>query len=198
MPGQRELILASASPRRRKLLEEWGVPFRVMVSGADEWEPPSGIPEEVAAENARRKGRQVASGVPEAWVLSSDTVVALGEDLLHKPSDQVEAIAALQRLSGKTHQVISAVCLTFFDGKGLFDTHQAIGRASVRFKVLTRAIIDEYLSAVHTLDKAGGYAIQERGELLIESFEGCMSTVIGLPKEETMQLLAGAGVQGVY
>jgi len=185
------LILASASPRRRELLGQLGVPFRIEVAAVAENEARDHNPRELVAENAALKADAVAAIHPEAWVLGADTTVFVDEQVLNKPRDLEEAKSMLWALSGRSHSVFTGLALRHSEGRVRID----LGVESrVYFRTLTDAIIEHYLSLVHTLDKAGGYAIQEHGELMVERHEGSLSNIIGLPLDETKQILTEVGL----
>ncbi len=173
-----KLILASASPRRAALLRQLGVRFRVVVSDAPEPAPDHLAPHEICLANAGAKARAVAARFPEAWVLGADTEVALGSRVFGKPRDRREAAAFLRSLSGRTHQVITGVCLVR-RAEGWRRSFSVT--THVTFHPLTDRQITSYVRAVNTLDKAGAYAVQEAGETLIESIEGSLTNVVGLP-----------------
>ncbi len=174
------LILASASPRRAELLREMGLDFAVVPSEADEVHHEQLTARELSQLNAYRKARMVAKRHPAALVLGADTLVYLGGRLFGKPATRTEACDMLKSLSGQTHQVVTGVCLTHLTGH-----HCEIfaDQTTVKFRRLTDAVIKEYLAAVNPLDKAGAYAIQEKGELIIEGISGSHSNVVGLPVE---------------
>ena len=179
MPAEK-LILASASPRRRELLQEMGMPFEVVTADVAELEslsPHHLTPAELALENARRKAQAVATSHKGHWVLGADTVVALGGQLFGKPASQDEAKAFLQALSGETHEVITACVLVEPSGV----RHEFHDATEVTFRALTPEIISRYIAEVHVLDKAGAYALQERGDWIVERVEGSRTNVIGLP-----------------
>ena len=189
MSAPTEFLLASGSPRRRKLLAEAGWQFRVETAGVEEVE--DGLaPAELVRTNAGLKAEAVAAQHPQALVLGSDTTVALADTILNKPSGPREARQMLQRLAGRTHQVHTAVRLLHLDS-GLDEELAACNR--VTFKPLDAETIERYLSKVHTLDKAGGYAIQEHGDLIIERYEEPLSSIIGLPIEAVTGKLAALG-----
>lgn len=180
------LILASASPRRRELLAQVGVPFEVIVADVVEHEDPALDPREMVSRNAALKADWVAQRHPDRWVLGADTTVYIDGQALNKPASLDEARAMLHRLSGRTHTVFTGLALRH-QKRGI---HDADGESTqVTFKPLDDAIISHYLAQVHTLDKAGGYAIQEHGELIIASCDGSLSNVIGLPVETLKKLL---------
>lgn len=173
-------ILASASPRRRELLAQLGIAFEVVPGNADEVEQGPLTAREVCLLNAHRKARVVAKRHPDHLIIGADTVVALGTRLFGKPRDAADAMAMLEQLSGRTHQVFTGVCLLHLrrHRERLFAemTH-------VTFRPLTDEVIHAYVTAVNTLDKAGAYAIQERGGEIVANIVGSYSNVVGLPIE---------------
>lgn len=193
MPAPLELILASASPRRTELLAAAGIPHRVVIAAVTEHEDPSTDPREMVLHNARLKAEAVARLHPEALVLGADTTVALGDQALNKPADLAEARAMLRRLSGREHTVHTGVSL-ILKSEGLDETHCVT--AKVRFRTLTEAAIDEYVKTVNTLDKAGAYGIQQGRELIVESFDPPISTIMGLPVEFVETRLRELGLLG--
>lgn len=186
-----QLILASASPRRRELLEEIGRPFIVIPAEVIEHEAPDADPREMVRHNAALKADWVAARHPTATVIGADTTVFVGRTVLNKPRDAREARAMLRMLSGRTHTVFTGLAVRrLADGLKLDD-----GAASdVTLKTLDEATIELYLSRVHTLDKAGGYAIQEHGDLIVAGYTGSLTNIVGLPVEEMKQLLTQAGL----
>ncbi len=185
------LILASASPRRRELLAELGLPFTVVVAAVTEHEEPTTPPRALVAHNAALKAEWVADRHPDAWVLGADTTVYIDDTALNKPRDASEARAMLRRLSGRTHTVFTGLALRqrtsgYADETG--DTSEVI------FLPLTEAMITAYLAKVHTLDKAGGYGIQEERDLIVAGWKGSFSNIMGLPVEATKQILTKAGL----
>ena len=187
------LILASASPRRRELLSQLGVPFTVFVADITEHEDPTTDPRTMVSHNAALKADWVAARHPESWVLGADTTVFLDGHALNKPRDLAEARAMLRRLSGRTHTVFTGLALRRQLGGYRADGGEA---SDVTFHPLTEAVIADYLGKVHTLDKAGGYAIQEHGDLLVAGRTGSFSNIMGLPLEATKQILTRAGLLG--
>jgi septum formation protein len=185
------LILASASPRRRELLAELGVPFEVVVADITEHEEASTDPRVMVAHNAALKADWVAERRPEAIVLGADTTVFVDNHALNKPRDPAEARSMLRRLSGRTHTVFTGLAIR----RRRDDLRIDEGVASeVTFKPLNDAVIEDYLSRVHTLDKAGGYGIQEHSDLLVAGYRGSLTNIIGLPLETTKQLLTRCGL----
>lgn len=185
------LILASASPRRRELLGQLGVSFEVVVAEVTEHEAPDADPRQMVAHNAALKAEWVAARHPAAIVLGADTTVFVGQTVLNKPRDAADARAMLRMLSGTTHTVFTGLAL-----RGVARNLRAdLGVASeVTFKTLDEAVIELYLSRVNTLDKAGGYAIQEHSDLIVAGFRGSLTNIVGLPLEETKQILTQAGL----
>ena len=185
------LILASGSPRRRQLLAELGMAFDTVTAQVVEHEDPATDPRVMVSHNAAIKADWVAARNPLAWVLGADTTVYLEGSALNKPKDLAEARAMLRRLSGRTHTVFTGIALRNVLKNVRLDEGVA---SEVTFHTLDEAQIDAYLARVHTLDKAGGYAIQEHSELIVAGYTGSLSNIIGLPVEETKRLLSGCGL----
>lgn len=185
------LILASASPRRKELLGQLGIPFESFTAEVVEHEDPTTDPREMVAHNAALKADWIAQRHPEAFVLGADTTVFIDGIALNKPADGEEARAMLRQLSGRTHTVFTGLALRQSSSGLRIDEGVA---SQVTFKPLTEEVIETYLAKVHTLDKAGGYAIQEEGDLIISRREGSLSNIIGLPLDETKQILTRAGL----
>ena len=184
------LILASESPRRLALLAQAGVtPDAVIAPAIDESRLKDESPRAHALRLALEKARAVASGQPDAFVLAADTVVAVGRRILPKAEQDDQVRACLELLSGRRHQVVTAVALATPDGRMLSRT--VLTR--VGFRRLTAAQIDAYVKTGEGLGKAGGYAIQGRADMFVTALSGGYSNVVGLPLGETMALLAGAG-----
>ena len=187
----RPLILASASPRRRELLATLGIPFTVAVAEVSEHEEAETDPRVMVAHNAALKSDWVAARHPEAIVLGADTTVFLEGRALNKPADLTEARAMLRRLAGKTHTVFTGLALRCLRAGLIMDRGET---SEVTFKAFDEEVISTYLSRVHTLDKAGGYGIQEHGDLLVSGYTGSLSNIIGLPLDTTKQMLVEAGL----
>lgn len=183
----KKLILASASPRRRELLERIGLRFEVCPADVVEDDSGDTGPEQMVAYNAAIKAEALAHGHPDALVLGSDTTVALDGSVLSKPYDMNEAVAMLERLSGRVHTVYTAVALRWWDGDVSVDF---VEESQVRFKVLNRSVIECYFEQVNPLDKAGAYGIQNARDMIIESVEGSVENVMGLPIQALEQRLA--------
>lgn len=178
--SQPRIILASASPRRRELFRLLNLPFRALASDAPEFAPGHMTPAEACQLNAYRKARAVAKRFPDAVVVGADTEVCLGRKVLGKPASFVEACGMMRRLQGRTHQVITGICLLH-----LRRHHQAsfAEMTLVKFHRLNREQREGYLKRINPLDKAGAYAVQEHGHLIIEELDGSFTNVVGLPVE---------------
>ncbi len=194
--GGAALVLASASPRRRALLEAAGLSFAVVPSGVEETLAEGIAPEEAALELALRKARAVASrSGPGIWVLGADTVVALevgaSTRLLGKPGSAEEARAMLRSLSGTTHRVVSGVCVVRRPD-GLVLSGAETTRVTMR--AIEPGQIEAYVASGEWRDKAGGYAIQESAERFVVRLEGGgLDNVVGLPVRLALALLERAG-----
>ena len=194
LPGGWELVLASHSPRRRQFLEEWGLAYRIVTGRDEEPRPRAG---EAPAAYARRAARAKALAAAAAdgrtagprVLLAADTIVALGEDILGKPADRAQALEMLRRLAGRTHEVISAVCLL-----GPQDEEIVFHDVSrVRFAPWPEAVLAAYAATGEPDDKAGAYAIQGQGAVLVEAVDGSWSTVVGLPVSRLAQEMLSRG-----
>ena len=172
------LILASASPRRRELLATLGIPFSVRTSTAEELR--EGPWMMLALENALRKAEEVAARFPEDLVIGADTVIEFENRILGKPENMDDAFRMLSIFSGKTHCVTTG-CAIICHSRRIRIRFAETSR--VTFKSLDAETIRRYLSLVPVLDKAGAYAIQDHGEMLIESLEGSLDNVIGFPTD---------------
>lgn len=186
----RGLILASASPRRKVLLERFGLSFTISPAAIDE----TGRPDESATELIRRvaieKAEAVSRANPGHSVLGADTGVILDGHFLGKPADQQDALAMLNALSGRSHEVSSAVVLITPAG----ERYEAFSTTTVWFASLPEAWIQNYVASGDPMDKAGAYAIQNEAGLFVSRIEGSYSNVVGLPLYETGQLLRQVGL----
>jgi septum formation protein len=167
------LILASASPRRSELLRELGVNFTIVTRPTEEAHHEDFTARELCLLNAYRKARAVAKLHPQALVLGADTLVYFGTTLYGKPADLADAHRMLRELAGHTHR-----CSLFAE------------TTNVTFKPLSGSQISAYLTAIQPLDKAGSYAIQDRGDEIVERISGSFSNVVGLPVERLKHELA--------
>lgn len=184
--------LASASPRRQQLLQQLGVSVDVVVSEIEETRLPSETPSQYVLRVALEKAGRVADlirerGLPFRFVLGADTEVVLNDEIFGKPSDREHGMAMLQRLQGRTHDVLSAVALLTEHRQ-----YSALSCSRVTFAPLTPTEIARYWDSGEPTGKAGGYAIQGRAAAFIARLEGSYSGVMGLPLYETAQLLRQA------
>jgi septum formation protein len=185
-----QLILASASPRRKELLDQINVRYQVYPINIDETplhnEIPMAYVQRLAAEKSAACVAQLKTQLP---VLAADTSVVLGDLIMGKPKDQEDAVQMLTLLSGKTHQVYSAISLR---GR---EHSQAVSITAVKFRSLSKQEILDYWRTGEPLDKAGSYAIQGIGGVFVESIVGSFSGVVGLPLFETAELLSKQGIE---
>lgn len=187
-----ELILASASPRRRELLDQLGVRYRCEPADIDESAVPGEKPAPYVQRMAREKAAEVAGrpGRGDAAVLAADTSVVVDEEVLGKPRDHFDALGMLARLSGRGHSVLTAICLLTPEG-GVFED---LVETRVNFVQLSREQCEAYLAGDEPWDKAGAYAIQGLAGAFVSSIEGSYSNVVGLPLMETWRLLSSQGI----
>jgi septum formation protein len=171
------LILASNSPRRKRLLQQIGLPFRSLPSDVDENQA-LGEPLVKAVLLAEKKAKAVYSKSNESWILGADTMVVVGGRILGKPRDHEEIHSMLSRLSGKEHEVITGFCL--LDPSGGMAHSEAI-TTLVKMKRLGEKEINAYVATGEPFGKAGGYAIQGVGAFMVESISGSYTNVVGLP-----------------
>lgn len=181
---ERKLILASASPSRKMLLEQAGLDFEVVVSGVDETVPSDYTPAQTVEALAQRKGRAVQALRPEAPIIAADSVVSIDGLILGKPKDDEAAKATLRRLSGRTHELITGVCLLINGRMDLF--HQV---TRVTFYPLTEEEIAEYVDLGESRGRAGAYGIEGIGVVLVQSIQGDYPNIVGLPVAETIRRL---------
>lgn len=183
-----ELVLASASPRRRELLHHVGIRTVVDPSDGEEWSQESD-PGRYVEELARCKVFDVADRHGDQWVLGSDTVVTLDGNIMGKPADEEEAVRMLRELSGRTHKVFTGVSILRMDrGRVLYE--KTFSRSTdVTFYKLSDELIDRYVSSGEPFDKAGAYGIQGRGAVLVKEIRGDYNTVVGLPLAEVYRAL---------
>jgi len=184
------LILASASPRRAELLKLLPVKFQVLPGTVAEVAHEHLSPLEICQLNAHRKARAVAKKIPDALVLGADTLVFLDNEILGKPRNIADARRMLARLQGRHHQVVTGVCLMH-----LRSHRERIFAVStdMLFHPLNARQVRDYLAGIQPLDKAGAYAIQDSGELIISEISGSYSNVVGLPVEQLREELAAWG-----
>ncbi|MEY2480791.1 MAG: nucleoside triphosphate pyrophosphatase [Verrucomicrobiota bacterium] len=186
------LLLASNSPRRRELLTAAGFQFEIAVPKIDEKFYVDLTLRELTALNAIRKGLAAARAFPDNVVLAADTLVALDRKIIGKPRDLAEAKKILRRLSGRTHEVCSAVFVCQL-ARARSTSFFEISR--VHFRRLSEDKIDNYLAKINPLDKAGAYAAQTTGSEIIERISGSFTNVVGLPIEKTVRVLREFGIK---
>ncbi|HXM60120.1 MAG TPA: Maf family protein [Terriglobales bacterium] len=187
------LILASASPRRQELLRNAGIPFEVQPTDILEVPRPREAPRAFAERMAREKAQVVFRQRPDEFVLGADTIVVVDAEILGKPRDAADAARMLRRVSGRTHQVITGVCLVGPQGiKGKLETDFEDLRSEttiVTMEALSDDDIRAYISTGEPMDKAGAYAIQGRASRWISHIEGDYFNVVGLPVVLTYRML---------
>ena len=179
-------ILASASPRRAKILKSMGLVFDVVVPVVDEvhWDDD---PEGTVRENAARKCSWACLQHPAATIIAADTVVVLDGKCIGKPKSRDEAVAMLRNASGRTQRVFTGMAMGCLDDQRL-EQHTEMSR--VHFCELTDVVIEQYLQHVNPLDKAGGYDIDQKADLIIRGYEGSWTNIMGLPQEVLERWLA--------
>ena len=181
----RRLLLASESPRRHQLLGTLGIPFETETAQVEEFKS-AASPEEVPLINALLKADAVAARHPGALVIGADTVILFQGEAIGKPRDLADAERLLLSLAGHSHQVVTGLALVC---RAAGFRRNWLERSEVVFKSFDRAVVKRYLELVPVLDKAGAYAIQESGEFLVESVDGSIENVIGLPLERLQEEL---------
>ena len=188
---QPRLVLASASPRRQRLLAELGLRFDVRPPEADE----TPLPNETPAAMVDRLARDKALARLEAGelVLAADTTVAIDGEILGKPVDAADARRMLAAIAGREHEVFTGVAAAMLDGAGGKRLAVRVARTLVRMRALSAAEIADYVATGEPLDKAGAYAIQELGSLLVDSIDGNFTNVVGLPLPTVADCLADLG-----
>jgi septum formation protein len=184
------LVLASASPRRKTLLEAAGVSFEIVESGIDEIRREDESAIDFAMRMAAEKALNVSARRPAALVLAADTIVECDRHILGKPADPAEARAMLQTLSGNTHTVVTAFAIA--SARTITDSHSVISR--VTFRRLSSDEIAAYVASGAPLDKAGAYGIQDAGAGFIARVEGSRDNVMGLPVREVLAALRRLGL----
>jgi len=183
------IVLASASPRRRHLLEMLGIAHEVLPSDVDETRLEGEVPEAMAVRLAAAKARAVLAVRPGHLVLAADTVVVIDDQVLGKPASPAEAERMLATLSGRSHRVVTAVALAAPDGEVL----ERYDVTTVWFRELSPELISAYVATGEPLDKAGSYGVQGVGAVLVERVDGDFFSVMGLPLRLVVDLLELAG-----
>ncbi|HBH29791.1 MAG: septum formation protein Maf [Desulfofustis sp. PB-SRB1] len=188
------IILASASPRRRMLLDAIGVTCVVQPADIDESLMADETPQSYTKRMARQKSAAVGAVNPEQWILAADTCVVAGGDILGKPASFSQAVAMLGRLSGRTHQVYSGVSLLHKQRgiQALLTVH-----SEVSFAAVSQEVLKAYAATDEPYDKAGAYGIQGIGAMLVESVNGSYTNIVGLPLAEVVALLLSHSIIAV-
>jgi septum formation protein len=185
-----KIVLASSSPRRRRLMEQLGLGFTVVEPGTVR-EVNSGVPEEAVLANALAKAKDVVERKRDAIVISADTVVVVGGEVLGKPASASEAEEMLTLLQGRTHRVMTALAVVHA-ASGAVESD--VVETRVRMLPMTSEEISAYVGTGEPMDKAGGYAIQGLGVVLVDEIEGCYNNVVGLPLSRLAMLLRRFGI----
>jgi len=187
-----QLILASASPRRTELLNQAGIPHRVVSGNVDESTVPlNGNPAENVVRLAVLKAMSVAEKCDRGLVLGADTVVVLDGTIFGKPADSRDAFEMLSRLSGREHSVITGIAIVDAASSEIRTSYE---ETKVKFKNLSDELIHAYIKTGEPFDKAGAYAVQGRGALLVEKITGSYDNVVGLPLNKVAELLEEFGI----
>ena len=181
-----EIILASASPRRKEILQNTKLKFEVQKSEIEEAVFEEESPESMVVRLAYEKAFDVAQKNREKLVIGADTIVVLGDEVLGKPKDEEEAFDMIQKLSNKTHRVITGISLINLKKGIVVNDYQV---SYVTFKDLSEDSIKDYINTKESLDKAGGYGIQGYGALLVDSIQGDYFNIVGLPISKLSDLL---------
>lgn len=184
------LVLASQSPRRVELMQEAGYDFEMLPVDVEEAHDAALTPEQLTVDNATHKAVAGSRLRPGALVIGADTLVYLDGEPLGKPRDMSEAVSMLKKLSGRPHHVCTGVALA----RGGGAVRQFAVISHVVFKTLTDEVIRDYYTKINPLDKAGAYAIQEHGGMIVDHTEGSWSNIVGLPMERLREELASLGV----
>ncbi|MDY0267522.1 Maf family protein [Trichloromonas sp.] len=197
MKSINDIVLASASPRRRELLERVGIRFRVVPSAISEEELPGESPETHVLRLSREKALEIAgrADIPGRWFIGSDTIVLRDGAILGKPVDEAEAATMLRSLSGREHRVLSGYAV---HDRVTGTTHADVVTTQVRFKPLTAAEIAGYIATGEPMDKAGAYAIQGIGVFMVEAIAGSYTNVVGLPLCEVVATLERLGAVHLF
>lgn len=188
------LILASGSPRRREILSQAGLTFEVKTFPIDEtpWpaEPADTYVRRLARDKAETAIRQLQPVYPDGCiVLAADTTVSIEGHILGKPADFDEAVSMWTQLSGRQHDVFTAVALGYSTSAGAIQRQDVLGHSRVTFEALSHQQMQDYWATGEPQDKAGGYAIQGLGRAWITHFEGSLANIIGLPIEQVLPIL---------
>ena len=176
------IILASSSPRRKKILEKLGYKFDIKIPNIDEVNINNLNPIDYVIDVSMRKGLKIHQKCPTDYVISGDTIIEFENKIIGKPDSKNDAFEVLKSLSGKSHYVISALSLTFYDSQiTIFDS------TKVSFKVLDKKKIQYYIDNFNVLDKAGSYNIEDADEYFIKNIDGCYYNIVGFPEKKFLK-----------
>ncbi|MDD2557340.1 MAG: nucleoside triphosphate pyrophosphatase [Desulfuromonadaceae bacterium] len=191
------IVLASASPRRREMLQRMGVRFQVIPADVDEQAHGTETPEAFVVRLSRDKALEVAQRHPTSgrWFIGSDTIVVCGGVIMGKPEDDTLAAQMLRRLSGTTHEVLSAYAIYDGQNKGW---KQCCVSTEVQVRALTEHEIEGYIASGEPADKAGAYAIQGLGAFMVSAINGSYTSVVGLPLSELLMDLEELGAHRMF
>ncbi len=185
---QQALILASGSPRRRDFIRNLGIPFEVIKPEIDERPHPGESPAELVQRLAFEKASAAADLYPDRVVLAADTIVVLDHEVLGKPRDRADAAAMLKKLSGRTHEVMTGVCVRRGE-----EIRPLFAITKVTFTPMSDELIAAYVASGESDDKSGSYAVQGIGTMFVDKVEGSVSSVVGLPCAQTRMVLEQFG-----
>lgn len=188
-PLKPEIVLASGSPRRRELLAELGWKFSIDSHHGEEVKIEGEPPEKMVMRLSREKASSVAARNQGRWIIGADTVVVIDGKDLGKPTDKEDAVRMVALLSGRTHTVITGVTLLAPDGRSLVRAE----KTAVTFRKMSDKEVRDYVARGESMDKAGAYAIQGYGTLLVEKIDGCYCNVVGLPLECLSRMFESLG-----
>jgi len=189
--NKESIILASGSPRRKELMTQAGIDFKIHVADIDESKVDPGMaPENYVCLLSKTKAQAVAAHYPDAWTIGADTIVAVGNTILGKPAGHRQAVTMLTQLSNREHSVFTAFTITRPDSDDLITR---VVNTRVRFKALSKDEINWYADTGEPYDKAGGYGIQGIGAFLVKEISGSYTNVVGLPVCELIDALASLG-----
>ena len=176
------IILASSSPRRKKILEKLGYNFEIVSPNIDEDNINNLNPIDYVIDVSMRKGLKIHQKYPNDFVLSGDTIIEFDNEIIGKPTSKIDALKTLNFLSGKSHYVVSALSLTFYNNQiNIFDS------TKVSFEVLRNELIQEYINNFNILDKAGSYNIEDLDKNFIKNIDGCYNNIVGFPEEKFLK-----------
>lgn len=184
----KKLILASRSPRRANILKQIGIEFEIIPSHADEETNVPAEPTQHVIELSRRKAKEISDQLNDSDgpILGADTIVAIGDKILGKPSDPTEAVAMLSKLNNNVHQVYTGITLIDPKNDKIISDYAC---TDVYFRQLRKEEITAYVATKEPMDKAGAYGIQGKGAILVEKIDGCYYNVVGLPVAKLLEML---------